>query len=244
MSKDPAFLFYPSDFLTGTMFMSNDQLGIYIRLLCSQHQHGGIISKPAFNSLVKDDELIRTKFIETETGYYNERLTIEMEKRNKKSNNMSETAKLVWERRKEQQNTIALQKQSKRNTKVKKNDTNVIQTVNVNEDINKTELEIAMFHYLEMRKKKNAVPTPHALDLINKDLEKFSKGDEKIKIEILNLSTKNNWTGIFEPKPTNGTPIASKPVYTPPPPNPKPARTKEQVEAEIRAELEADKNKS
>ena len=102
MAKDPAFLFYPSDFLTGTMFMTNEQIGIYIRLLCSQHQHGGIIDKDSFNALVGSNILIKNKFIETDTGFYNERLTIEMEKRNKKSNNMSETAKDVWRKRKEQ----------------------------------------------------------------------------------------------------------------------------------------------
>ncbi len=129
MSKDPAFLFYPSDFLTGTMFMSNEQIGIYIRLLCSQHQHGGIIEKLSFNSLAGDNQLLKSKFIETETGYFNERLAEEMEKRNKKSNNMSEVAKQVWAKRKEEKNTIVLQKQYKSNTKVKKNGTIVIQPV-------------------------------------------------------------------------------------------------------------------
>jgi uncharacterized phage protein (TIGR02220 family) len=142
-SKDPAFLFYPSDFLTGTMFMNNEQIGIYIRLLCSQHQHGGIIDKTSFNSLVGENQLLRSKFIETETGFYNERLTVEMEKRNKKSNNMSETAKEVWAKRKESKNTIVLknntnviQLHNNSNTEVKENDTIVIQTVNVNEDVN------------------------------------------------------------------------------------------------------------
>lgn len=143
MAKDPAFLFYPSDFLTGTMFMNNEQIGIYIRLLCSQHQHGGIIDKISFNSLVGENQLLRSKFIETETGFYNERLTVEMEKRNKKSSNMSETAKEVWAKRKEAKNTIVqknntnvLQLHNNSNTEVKKNDTIVIQAVNVNEDIN------------------------------------------------------------------------------------------------------------
>ena len=31
-NKDPAFLFYSSDFLTGTMFMSDTQLGKYIKI--------------------------------------------------------------------------------------------------------------------------------------------------------------------------------------------------------------------
>ena len=100
MAKDPAFLFYPSDFLTGTMFMNNEQVGIYIKLLCSQHQHGGIIDKISFNSLVGENSIVKSKFTESENGFYNERLTYEMEKRNKKSNNMSETAKEVWKNRK------------------------------------------------------------------------------------------------------------------------------------------------
>jgi uncharacterized protein YdaU (DUF1376 family) len=137
MAKDPAFLFYPSDFLTGTMFMSNDQIGIYIKLICSQHQHGGIIDKISFNTLVGENLIIKSKFIETETGFYNERLTSEMDKRNKKSNNMSETAKEVWKIRK-----IQLHNKSKQNEyncieDVNKNDTFAIQPVNRDININK-----------------------------------------------------------------------------------------------------------
>ena len=135
MAKDPAFLFYPSDFLTGTMFMNNEQIGIYIRLLCSQHQHGGIIDKLSFNALVGENHLIKSKFIETETGFYNERLTIEMDKRNKKSNNMSETAKDVWKKRKEQLLYKSKENEYNCNTNVKENDTIVIQTVNRNVNV-------------------------------------------------------------------------------------------------------------
>lgn len=101
MAKDPAFLFYPSDFLTGTMFMNNEQVGIYVRLLCSQHQHGGMIDKVSFNALVKDDAVIKSKFIETEIGFFNQRLAEEMELRCKKSTNISEAVKEVWRKRKE-----------------------------------------------------------------------------------------------------------------------------------------------
>lgn len=140
MSKDPAFLFYPSDFLTGTMYMSFQEKGIYICLLCSQHQHGGIIDKVSFNSLVGDNIMLKSKFIESENGFYNERLAIEMDKRNKKSNNMSDAAKLVWDKRKAENDAIALQKQNKSKAKVKENDTIVVQPVNVNEDVNKNNL--------------------------------------------------------------------------------------------------------
>lgn len=140
MAKDPAFLFYSSDFLTGTMFLTHEQVGIYIRLLCSQHQHGGIIDKISFNSLVGNHEILRSKFIESDTGFYNERLANEVDLRCKKSSNMSQTAKEVWEKRKAEK-AIKIQKQSKsnanvpeKNTNVSKKDTNVIQIEDENED--------------------------------------------------------------------------------------------------------------
>lgn len=123
--KDPAVLFYTSDFLTGTMFMTNEQVGIYIRLLCSQHQHGGFIDKVSFNSLTEGHAAIKIKFIETDDGFYNERLMSEMDSRCKKSTNMSNAAKDTWKKRKE--NTIVKQKQKKSKTKA-------IQPEDVNED--------------------------------------------------------------------------------------------------------------
>jgi uncharacterized protein YdaU (DUF1376 family) len=40
MAKPPAFQFYAKDFLTGTMLMSNEEVGLYIRLLCLQWEQG------------------------------------------------------------------------------------------------------------------------------------------------------------------------------------------------------------
>ncbi len=96
MSKDPAFLFYTSDFLTGTMLMNNEQVGIYIRLLCVQHQHGGLIDKVSFNSMISNNEIIKTKFVEVEEGFYNKRLMDEIIKRSHKSSNLSANAKKRW----------------------------------------------------------------------------------------------------------------------------------------------------
>lgn len=109
MAKDPAFPFYTQDFITGTMFMSNEQVGIYIRLLCAQHQHGGFISKNAFESMVgKENGIIREKFIECEDGFYNARLMKEMVKRRKKSCNLSANALKRWEKE-HKKDAIALQ---------------------------------------------------------------------------------------------------------------------------------------
>lgn len=114
MAKDPAMLFYVSDFITGTMFMSNEQVGIYIRLLCSQHQHGGFIDKDNFTLMVGDHKLLRGKFVETDDGFYNERLMKEMVKRSKKSSNMSDNAMIRWNKQKQcKGNAIAMQLKDK-----------------------------------------------------------------------------------------------------------------------------------
>ena len=82
MSKDPAFLFYTSDFLTGTSFLTNEQIGKYIRLLCHQHQNGHLKEKDMLKICVTHDEDIFSKFAVDEAGlYYNERLEEEVTKR-------------------------------------------------------------------------------------------------------------------------------------------------------------------
>ena len=43
--KDPAFLFYSNDFSIGTQFLSDEQVGKYVRLLLAQHQHGHLTEK-------------------------------------------------------------------------------------------------------------------------------------------------------------------------------------------------------
>jgi uncharacterized protein YdaU (DUF1376 family) len=109
MAKDPAFKFYTSDFLTGTVFLTDEQVGIYVRLLCAQHQHGGLIKKSVFNAAIKEHDILREKFIETEDGLFNPRLMEEMKKREVKSTNLSNNAKKRWDEYR------AMQKHSKCN---------------------------------------------------------------------------------------------------------------------------------
>jgi len=86
MSKDPAFLFYSSDFLTGTMFFSDEQIGRYIKLLCAQHQKGRLNKKDMLNICKTYDQDIFDKFKTDKNGlYYNERLENEVERRKKYS---------------------------------------------------------------------------------------------------------------------------------------------------------------
>ena len=106
--KDPAFLFYPSDFLTGTMAMPFDERGRYITLLCFQHQSGRMTEETIRFLVGSFSDMLRLKFSRDENGlFYNSRLEDEIKKRTdflesrrnngrlggrpKKENNLDET---------------------------------------------------------------------------------------------------------------------------------------------------------
>ena len=86
MAKDPAVLFYYSDFLVGTEFMSNEEVGIYIRLLCHQADKGRLTEKQV-KSVCKAyaiPEFVKDKFTLDENGcYYQKRMEEEKIKRSK-----------------------------------------------------------------------------------------------------------------------------------------------------------------
>lgn len=94
MAKDPAVLFYTSDFLTGTAFFTMEQKGQYITLLCLQHQHESIPENHMISICGSLDNPVIGKFIKDEQGnYFNERMKIESERRKSfcesRSNNKS-----------------------------------------------------------------------------------------------------------------------------------------------------------
>lgn len=80
--KDPAFLFYSNDFLSGTMLMSDEDVGKYIRLMCLQHQKGHLKEKDMLSICKEYNEDVYSKFKKDDEGkYYNERLEYEANKR-------------------------------------------------------------------------------------------------------------------------------------------------------------------
>lgn len=82
MAKDPAVLFYTSDFLSGTSFFSMEQKGQYITLLCEQHQLGHIPNQHMLDVCGSYDSPVIKKFIKDDKGdWYNERMEEEKIKR-------------------------------------------------------------------------------------------------------------------------------------------------------------------
>ena len=94
MSNDPAFLFYTGDFTTGTQFFTDEQVGIYIRLLMAQHQHGHLSDKQVKMICRTHDEDVMLKFEKDSDGkFFNKRLEDEIVKRKKYSTSRSENKK-------------------------------------------------------------------------------------------------------------------------------------------------------
>lgn len=104
MAKDPAFNFYTNDFDAKTKFFSHEQVGMYLRLLMAQHQHGHLSEKQMLYICGRYDEDVFCKFSRDKDGFYfNERLEFEIDKRrsysesrkknrkSKKSSNISNT---------------------------------------------------------------------------------------------------------------------------------------------------------
>ena len=143
--KDPAFLFYSNDFLSGTMLMTNEQIGQYIKLLCLQHQKGHLKEKDMLNICNSYDEDIFSKFKKDEEGnYYNQRLEDEILRRkkysesrrnNRKKKEIKEEKEAVAE---EDMKNICNSYEEHMETETETATTTINKNINKNININKT----------------------------------------------------------------------------------------------------------
>jgi hypothetical protein len=82
MSKDPAFLFYPNDWLGGTLGMTFEEKGAYIEILMMQFNRGHMKESMIIQVIGSNWDYIKSKFIQDELGlWYNVRLESEQIKR-------------------------------------------------------------------------------------------------------------------------------------------------------------------
>ena len=82
MAKDPAFLFYPNDYIGGTMGMTFEEKGAYIELLMTQFNRGHMTTHMIGQQVGQLWESIKCKFIQDQDGlWYNARLDLEKERR-------------------------------------------------------------------------------------------------------------------------------------------------------------------
>lgn len=84
MAKDPAFLFYPNDYIGGTMGMTFEEKGAYMELLMLQFNRGHMTSRMVGQTVGQLWDKVQDKFIKDKDGlFFNERLDIEKTKRRK-----------------------------------------------------------------------------------------------------------------------------------------------------------------
>lgn len=192
MSKDPAVLFYTSDFLSGTFTMTNEQVGKYIRLLCLQHQKGKLTEKDMLSICIAYDVDIWEKFDVIDGFYINNRMYNEAIRRQKFSESRRNNAKSP----KNDSTSIAYAKHMETET--------VTETITVNKYkivipfesenfLNIWELWKDYKHKQLNFKYKTPVTEQAAIN----DLVKLSNGDEQTAIEIIHQSMAKGWKGFF-----------------------------------------------
>lgn len=97
MAKDPAFLFYPGDWLGGTMGMTFEQKGAYFELLIFQFNNGPFTEAQAQQVLstcpASTWQVVRHKFSKMGDRFLNKRLAAEIEKRTSFSESRRNNAK-------------------------------------------------------------------------------------------------------------------------------------------------------
>ena len=82
MAKDPAFSFYTNDFDSKTKFFTHEQVGMYLRLLMAQHQHGHLTEQQMIFICGRYDKDVFSKFTPDDNGlFFNDRLDHEIKKR-------------------------------------------------------------------------------------------------------------------------------------------------------------------
>jgi uncharacterized protein YdaU (DUF1376 family) len=87
MAKDPAFLFYPNDYIGGTMGMTFEEKGAYIEVLMMQFNRGHMTEHMIRQTVGQLWDTIKVKFTQDEKGlYYNKRLEEEQIKRKEFTN--------------------------------------------------------------------------------------------------------------------------------------------------------------
>lgn len=208
MAKDPAFLFYPSDFLTGVSDLTMEERGQYITLLCLEHQKGRLSKKMVSLCCGNATADVLAKFSIDENGlYFNPRLELEIEKRKEHSEKQRNRALDGWKKRKENNataNATALPLENRNENENR--DRNKVK-IEKEQTFNfpKSELELCFDKFLEMRKKIKKPATPHAIDLLKEKIKNLSNGNETLAIEIINQSTLNGWQDLFPLRQNNST---------------------------------------
>lgn len=191
-NKDPAFLFYSSDFLTGTMFMSDAQLGKYIKILCTQHQKGHLSEKDMLKICKRYDKDIFDKFVKDEDGkYYNIRLEKEITKRREYSKSRASNRK----------NKITFENICFSYVKHMENENiNINNTSFINSYIKNNKLDNIINLLLEYFNYRKSIKIPNNQNIIDELILFLKPYNQKEQEQIIKTSLKKGYREFYPPK--------------------------------------------
>ena len=196
MAKDPAVLFYTSDFLSGTFTMDDAQVGKYIRLLCLQHQKGKLTEKDMLSICKAYDVEIWDKFKVEDDLYYNERMFNETVRRQKFSESRRNNAKSIKKDSTSEAYAKHMETETENRTITK---TKVKTKLEIVLPFESEEFSNYWTMWKDFKKKqfKFTYATPQSEQAALKDLVKLSNGDEQTALQIIEQSLAKGWKGFF-----------------------------------------------
>ena len=194
MAKDPAFLFYPGDYLRDTQNFTEHQQVAYDRIMC-EHMRNICITQTQLNFFTKrlnPEEKNELLFYlkQVEGGFQIEWVAESIEKRRSYSENRRDN-------RTKNKKDICLSHDEHME--------NEIENENINKNSKNNEAfvlptwipEETWKAYLEVRNKKKAAKTTYALNLIIKKLEKIRLENKDYPVAVLNQSITGGWSDVY-----------------------------------------------
>jgi hypothetical protein len=194
MAKDPAVLFYTSDFLSGTFTMTNEQRGMYITLLCLQHQKGTLTESDMLSVCLTYVEQVYCKFIKNGAEYYNERMKNEHEKRSNFCKSRRDSVMKGIE------NKGKRKKKSVRKTYAQRMEDENVNKIVIYSFINNEKFNSLFNRWTKYKlDRKETYKSNDSLETCYKKLIKFSNGNYEVAEKIIEDAIGNNYSGFFEP---------------------------------------------
>jgi uncharacterized protein YdaU (DUF1376 family) len=206
--KDPAFLFYPNDWIGGTMGMTFEEKGAYMQLLMMQFNRGHMTSHMIAQTVGQLWVNLKDKFTQDKQGlWYNERLEEEKQKRKaftaSRFNNLSG---------KNQYTKNTGHKKGHMSSHMENEDVNVNESINKDENVIEKKKVVLPFDSENFNEQwqvwKDYKKKEHKFNFRSSgseqasliELSNLSGGDEAKAIQIIHQSMANGWKGFFEIK--------------------------------------------
>ena len=207
MAKDPALLFYTSDFLTETFFMTNEEKGQYITLICLQHQFGYLSKNDLLRVGNPTSEKVLEKFTEIDGKFYNLKTKEEAERRRAYSESRKKNRQSTDNQSKRKNISKSYEKHMETETETE-TETGTITKANIKKEVEIPFSEFFIPYWQKWKEYKSKehkfkYKSEHSEKSALNDLLKLSNSNEQTAIQIIEQSIANGWKGFFQLK-SNG----------------------------------------